>query len=306
METQTECQRKKCFGYCKQFVLVKILQKEIQQFANQLEVPANTIDKDYVIGHFLNGLFAQQWAKENFIFKGGTCLKKCYFDIYRFSEDVDITITDKNFILKKQDIEAVCNDISLKTDILFNVLKFDEVFSNNSFMGWDIKICFWGANHRRNEIPIFREYCHTYIEADARSHEVILSESESRDIRHPYSDSHVIANQIPCYSISEILSEKMRSLLQRNRGEARDYYDLWYIKNNVPDTNWNVVKNAFSEKCNFKNISFHGPDDFFHEDRITQARKNWEYRLKHQLPKEMWADSQNAIDELKTFFYELF
>ena len=26
------------------------------------------------------------------IFKGGTCLKKCYFDTYRFSEDLDFTL----------------------------------------------------------------------------------------------------------------------------------------------------------------------------------------------------------------------
>jgi len=27
-------------------------------------------------------------------FKGGTCLKKCYFETYRFSEDLDFTLTE--------------------------------------------------------------------------------------------------------------------------------------------------------------------------------------------------------------------
>lgn len=285
---------------------MKILQKEIQEFAEQSGVPANTIDKDYVVGHFLNGLFAQQWAKENFIFKGGTCLKKCYFDAYRFSEDVDITITDKDFKLTQSQIVDVCNGISEKTDISFNLLKFNEVFSNNNFMGWDIKICFWGANHRRNEIPIFREYCHTFIETDARLYELQLLESETRNIMHPYSDRELITANVPCYSIHEILSEKMRSLLQRNRGEARDYYDLWYIKNNIPDIDWVTVKSAFFEKCRFKNISFHRPDDFFQEDRLIQAQTNWENRLKHQLPKGMWVESKAAMEELSIFFNELF
>ena len=107
---------------------MKILQKEIQHFAEQLEVPPNTIDKDYVIGHFLNGLFEQQWAKEKILFKGGTCLKKCYFENYRFSEDIDLTISDKKFKLTKAGIVDVCNNISAKTDILFNLITFDEVF----------------------------------------------------------------------------------------------------------------------------------------------------------------------------------
>lgn len=28
---------------------------------------------------------------ESWVFKGGTCLKKCYFETYRFSEDLDFT-----------------------------------------------------------------------------------------------------------------------------------------------------------------------------------------------------------------------
>ncbi|HRN46530.1 MAG TPA: nucleotidyl transferase AbiEii/AbiGii toxin family protein [Niabella sp.] len=253
---------------------MKILQKEIQQFAEQLEVPANTIDKDYVIGHFLNELFTQTWAQERFLFKGGTCLKKCYFDTYRFSEDIDLTITDKDFKLTKDHIESVCNNISGRTDVLFNLLTFEEVFFKDNFVGWDIKICFWGANHRRNEVPVFREHCHTFIESDARNHEIQLLESESRDIIHPYSDRQLITTQVPCYSIHEILSEKMRSLIQRNRGEARDYYDLWYIKNNIAAIDWNIVKEVFTEKCSFKNIPFQSPDDFFKEARIAQAKTN--------------------------------
>lgn len=285
---------------------MKILQKEIQQFAEQLEVPANTIDKDYVIGHFLNGLFSQQWAKEKIVFKGGTCLKKCYFETYRFSEDIDLTVTDKNFKLTRNDIVNVCNNVSVQTGILFNLLTFDEVLFKNNFMGWDMKICFWGANHRRNEVPVFREQCHSFIESDARSHELQLLESESRVIIHPYSDRPLITTQVPCYSIPEILSKKMRSLLQRNRGEARDYYDLWYIKNYISDIDWSIVKKAFVEKCNFKNISFRHPNDFFRQDRIMQANNSWNNRLKHQLPKGMWEESNQTIDELRRFFNELF
>ena len=47
-----------------------ISQKEIRTIAEKLKVPSDTIDKDYVLGHFLNELFKQPWAINNLIFKG--------------------------------------------------------------------------------------------------------------------------------------------------------------------------------------------------------------------------------------------
>jgi hypothetical protein len=32
------------------------------------------------------------------VFKGGTCLKKCYFETYRFSEDLDFTLRNEGHI----------------------------------------------------------------------------------------------------------------------------------------------------------------------------------------------------------------
>ena len=51
-----------------------ILQKEIRTIAERLKVPSDTVDKDYVLGHFLHELFKQHWAINNLLFKGGSCL----------------------------------------------------------------------------------------------------------------------------------------------------------------------------------------------------------------------------------------
>jgi hypothetical protein len=37
-------------------------------------------------------------ATDGRVFKGGTCLKKCYFETYRFSEDLDFTLRDENHL----------------------------------------------------------------------------------------------------------------------------------------------------------------------------------------------------------------
>lgn len=285
---------------------MKIRQKEIQDIAEGLGVPANTVDKDYVIGHFLNELFSRDWAQQHFLFKGGTCLKKCYFSNYRFSEDIDITVTDANYKPIAVNFQNICDAVFQKTEIAFNILKFEDVFSNDKLMGWDVKICFWGANHRKNEPPVFGNTCHSFLEIELRIHETIVLEKARRSLFHPYTDHEAVTNNIPCYSIHEILAEKMRSLLQRNRGEARDYFDLWYIKKNIADIDWTVTKEAFNKKCAFKNINFTHVDDFFQPGRVRQAYVSWDKRLAHQLPKRIGVEKETVFEELRTFLVQLF
>jgi predicted nucleotidyltransferase component of viral defense system len=71
--------------------------KEIVKIAALKNVENETIDKDWVLGHFLNAMYEFKEVTQNFIFKGGTCLKKCYFEDYRFSEDLDFTLLDTKY-----------------------------------------------------------------------------------------------------------------------------------------------------------------------------------------------------------------
>lgn len=70
-------------------------------FAREFSLPVNTIERDYVLGWLLAGIANDAELFEKWIFKGGTCLKKCYFETYRFSEDLDYTLTDANHIDEK-------------------------------------------------------------------------------------------------------------------------------------------------------------------------------------------------------------
>lgn len=48
-----------------------ILQKEIVKFAEENGVPKFTIDKDWVLGHFINAFYSFSQNSNIFIFKGG-------------------------------------------------------------------------------------------------------------------------------------------------------------------------------------------------------------------------------------------
>lgn len=68
--------------------------REILESASSLGLLPNVVEKDYVLGWLLAGINAHPALADAWVFKGGTCLKKCYFETYRFSEDLDFTLRD--------------------------------------------------------------------------------------------------------------------------------------------------------------------------------------------------------------------
>jgi predicted nucleotidyltransferase component of viral defense system len=47
----------------------------------------DVIEKDYILGWLLAGIASEPELRDDWIFKGGTCLRKCYYETYRFSEE---------------------------------------------------------------------------------------------------------------------------------------------------------------------------------------------------------------------------
>jgi predicted nucleotidyltransferase component of viral defense system len=104
-----------------------ILQSEIIRKAEEAGVPPDTIDKNWVLGHFLSELYKTEWANESLIFKGGTCLKKCYFQDYRFSEDLDFTLINADFEVTNKLLQSICDEITNKIGILFSKVKMEPI-----------------------------------------------------------------------------------------------------------------------------------------------------------------------------------
>ena len=72
--------------------------REILEAASSFSLLPNVVEKDYVLGWILGGINAHEELAESWVFKGGTCLKKCYFETYRFSEDLDFSLRDENHL----------------------------------------------------------------------------------------------------------------------------------------------------------------------------------------------------------------
>jgi predicted nucleotidyltransferase component of viral defense system len=100
--------------------------RDVLESASALKLLPNVIERDYVLGWILGGvnnhLELNSWA-----FKGGTCLKKCYFETYRFSEDLDFTLgleshLDEAFL--RRTLTEVCAWVTEQSGI---TLPFDQI-----------------------------------------------------------------------------------------------------------------------------------------------------------------------------------
>ena len=109
-----------------------IEKNEVISLAKRLRLAPETIEKDYVLGWLLWAIDLDEDFSRDWCFKGGTSLKKCFFEDYRFSEDLDFTVTNEleisKYLLKKK-FNEITEKIYDETGI--------EFFADNFKSGWD-------------------------------------------------------------------------------------------------------------------------------------------------------------------------
>ncbi|MFN6945582.1 MAG: nucleotidyl transferase AbiEii/AbiGii toxin family protein, partial [Cytophagaceae bacterium] len=287
--------------------ILMILKKEIEKLAEDKGVAKSTIDKDWVLGHFLDAIFSIPKCKESLVFKGGTCLKKCYFPDYRFSEDLDFTSINPDFLLDKKLLTRITKLVNERTDAPLYIQELKQLKHKDKSTGYSAIINFWGADHPRNQAPPSPERWTTSIKIEIILYETIFFPIEQRQITHNYSDKLLSSFQsIPCYSIPEVLSEKLRALIQRSYTAPRDFYDIWYLANNVSDLNWKNIVEAFHKKMAFKGLKFTGIDQMINEENDKRLQAAWANSLGHQIAKEQLSEYKNVKSELQGLFQKIF
>ncbi|MEJ2742933.1 MAG: nucleotidyl transferase AbiEii/AbiGii toxin family protein [Gammaproteobacteria bacterium] len=75
-----------------------ISKDEILSVADETGLTSAVVEKDYVLGWLLAAIHQNAVFSDGWVFKGGTCLKKGYFETYRFSEDLDFTLKDESHL----------------------------------------------------------------------------------------------------------------------------------------------------------------------------------------------------------------
>jgi len=284
-----------------------ILKKEIESIAEAQNVLKSTIDKDWVLGHFIDGIYSIPELKEVLIFKGGTCLRKCYFPNYRFSEDLDFTSTDATFELTEKMLNQVVQVITNNTEIPLHIEELKPLKHNDKLTGYKAIIKFWGADHPRNQAPPLPERWTTSVKIEIILYELMVFPTETTQVHHPYSDQ-LSQNplEIPCYAIEEVLSEKFRALIQRSYTAPRDFYDIWYLANHVKEINWQKVKLAFFEKMKYKGIEFNTIEQMINVDNDKLLKAAWQNSLGHQISKVLLPDYEMVKKDIVELLNKVF
>ena len=253
---------------------------ELLELAREFSLRPDVVEKDYALGWLLAGIGQHPDTSQTWVFKGGTCLKKCYFETYRFSEDLDFTLIDRshlneNFLLKVSEEIAEWVYRQSGLEMPKEGLKF-EVYQNPrgkpSVQG---RIAYRGPNATRRDLP--------RIKLDLTSDERVVLSPVRRRVHHGYSDAPVEGIEVLCYPYEEVFAEKLRALGEREL--PRDLYDVVHLYRHPgmrPDRA--VVLAILDEKSQFKGIPTLTLETLKREPQRTELETEWSNMLAHQLP----------------------
>ena len=277
-----------------------IEKRELLEIAkNQLVLPS-TIEKDYVIGWLLAGMYRVPTIAKTWLFKGGTCIKKCYLGDYRFSEDLDFTLRDTRAIdleSVKQSLEQACEWVQEMTgiEIPLDNMSFKPHTNKFGHVSVQGRIYYGGPLAKRSMKSWPR------VKIDLTCNECVVNLPEQKKVLHQYSDQNDIQIPATCYSFLELYSEKIRALGER--GRPRDLYDVVNLSSAIKEPeDHNVVKRSLEQRCDFKGIPF---IQFEHvEKHYADCSGGWRQQLSHQvntLPKfeDYWSALPGILSGLK-------
>ncbi len=270
-----------------------INRREILDMAERMSLLPSIVEKDYVLGWMLAGIYAHDEIKDSWVFKGGTCLKKCFFETYRFSEDLDFTLTDVNHLdaaFLKRVFDEIGQWIYDQTgiEVPANGQAFDIHQNPRGSVSCEGKISYRGPVSPPS-MP--------RIKLDLTADERLVLAPVPVSIFHPYSDAPVGGMIARAYAYEEVFAEKTRALAERTR--PRDLYDvITLFRNEDARPSPAIMLDVLRQKCEHKGIALPQLADLEpHRDNLAGS---WKNMLEHQLPAlPPW---EAFWDELPAFF----
>lgn len=257
-----------------------INRQEVIELAREFGLDPNVVEKDYVLGWLLAGIFSQDVLRSAWVFKGGTCLKKCYFETYRFSEDLDFTITDPAH-LEAGFLGTTFADVTRWVyeqsgiEIPADAVRFEVYDNPRGGRAVEGRIGYRG--------PMARIGSLARVKLDLTNDELLVLAPATREVHHPYSDRPADGINAQCYSYEEVFAEKIRALAERER--PRDLYDVIHLYRHAgsrPDRA--RLLDTLEKKCTFKGIATPTMASLEGEPERAELEAEWGNMLGHQLP----------------------
>lgn len=236
----------------------------------------DVVEKDYVLGWLLWGIGSEPALADSWAFKGGTCLKKCYLETFRFSEDLDFSVLPGG---PHREAELL--------PILERLLVRVHEASGLTFDGKVPRL----RTHPSGNYTEGRIYYRgprgaptvASVRLDLLSSEIVLRPTVLREISHPYPDSLPALGRVRCYGFEEVFAEKLRALGERSR--PRDLYDVVHLYRR-PDLRHHagLVAEVLQGKCTSKGVPIPTLASIEASEHRNELETEWANMLAHQLP----------------------
>lgn len=277
--------------------------KEIEEKAKYFEIHPSQVEKDYVFGWVLFGIFTASDLKDIFFLKGGNALRKGYFENTRYSNDLDFGIEndiDPDFLL--QEMNKVCEFIETKSGVTFKKeeTKVKDKFKEGEepIVGlkvYEVRLYFKDFYGNPDTIKI-------KIAMDITRYDKVLLPLQKVPLIHPYTDAEELKCEISCIKLEEIIAMKLKCLLQRQH--APDLFDYVHsIQLLGGSLNKEEVMETLIKKTIFRKNP-HTLKDILQATPFEYFRESWSNGIVRA--KQLVLDVESAISFFLTDLESLF
>jgi len=265
-----------------------IARTAIEERVREWGLSEEVVEKDYVLGWLLWAIGSEPALNTTWIFKGGTCLKKCFIETYRFSEDLDFTVMPGGPI-QANDLEPVLEKLVQR---IYDTSGIDcrerkpLLKTHSSGLYTEGRVYYRGPRNA----PMVAS-----VKLDLSASEKIAHPTVIRKISHAFPDQLPDPANVRCYAFEEIFAEKIRAMGERSR--PRDLFDIVNLfRRSDLRSQPRLIRDVLLEKCNSKGVPMPTIELVEASSHKGELESEWENMLGHQLP---------SLPPFEGFFEEL-
>lgn len=255
-----------------------ISRADLNDRVREWDLREDVVEKDYVLGWLLAGIGTDPDLSVTWAFKGGTCLKKCYLETYRFSEDLDFTVLPDGPIEPDRIrplLDRVLARIAESSGIEF-LARLPYLRARRDGESAEGRVYYRGPRNTPTEGS---------IKLDLTRSERVVRPTVLRPIAHSYPDASTLPApaMVRCYGFEEVFAEKLRAMGERSR--PRDLYDIIMLfrrRDFLP--HGDLIREVYEAKCASKGIAVPTLASLEASPFREELEAEWENMLSHQLP----------------------
>lgn len=219
------------------------LKERTNNLSKKLNISQNVIYNRFFFDAFISRLAVSPYQNK-LILKGGLFLSSILGIDTRSTMDIDFYL--RKVSMEKEKIIEMIHEIAsinIKDGIQFKVVGSSEIRENDLYGGFQV-VLLAKLDNVRYQFSI-----------DIATGDPIVPSERTYDYKCLVTGEVL---PIKAYSLESVIAEKLETILSRGIANSRskDYYDLYLLKlTQFENVNENVLKDAYSKTCLYRNFS---------------------------------------------------